>query len=152
MKPRKIKFNWGTGILLTTVVFMSLIVAMVVHFMNQDVDLVTDNYYEKEIKYQNQIDKMERTYALSEDINIAYKAGMVKLIFPGNKSAEKIIGSIHFYRPSDFKKDFKLPVKIDESGVQKITTASLAKGYWKIKIDWECGKNKYYTERSIMIN
>jgi hypothetical protein len=52
-----VKLNWGTGIVITIIVFPLISFAMIFHFMNQKVDLVTDNYYEKTLVYQNQIDE-----------------------------------------------------------------------------------------------
>ena len=68
----KIKWNWGWGIFLTIVIFMGIIVAIVASMMNREVDLVTDRYYDKEIKFQQQIDKEKRTAALNENIKIDY--------------------------------------------------------------------------------
>ena len=48
----KSKFNWGTGILITIIIFMVITIGTVVFLMNQDVDLVTSDYYNKGIQHQ----------------------------------------------------------------------------------------------------
>jgi hypothetical protein len=51
--------DWGKGIVITLIVFISLMVGLVTICVKQDdIHLVTQNYYEEEIKYQDQIDKM----------------------------------------------------------------------------------------------
>ena len=57
----KLKLSWGTGIVISFVVFMSSTLAVVIYLMNQDVDLVTRDYYKKELAYQDQIERIERT-------------------------------------------------------------------------------------------
>ena len=48
--------DWGKGILLTIIAFVAFIMTLVVISVKQDdIHLVTENYYEKEIKYQDQI-------------------------------------------------------------------------------------------------
>ena len=54
---KKSKFNWGTGILITIIVFMIVPIGTVVFLMNQDVDLVATDYYNKGIQHQEQIDR-----------------------------------------------------------------------------------------------
>ena len=52
--------NWGNKIMLSFSVFVAIIITMVVVSMKQDVFLVSEDYYDKEVKYQNQIDKMKK--------------------------------------------------------------------------------------------
>ena len=57
--------NWGKGITLTLIAFGTIILSMVAICVKQDdIHLVTQNYYEEEIKYQEQIDKISNTSQL----------------------------------------------------------------------------------------
>ena len=94
----KIKWNWGWGILLTIILFMGLTLARVLYFMNRDVDLVTDHYYDKEIKYQQQIDKEKRTVKLNENLNVEYSGSLLHVMFPKDSA---ISGDLYFYRPAN---------------------------------------------------
>lgn len=145
----KIKFNWGFGILVTIVLFMGIILSIVLYMMNQDVDLVTDKYYDKEIKYQQQIDTEKRTNALGENIKVNILNNTLIVTFPDSSS---IGGELYFYRPSDFKKDFKIPIKIDHKREQAINIGKVEKGYWRLKIAWDMNNDEYYSEKSIYIN
>ena len=50
--------DWGKGILLTIIAFVGFIMTLVVISVRQDdIHLVAENYYEKEIKYQDQIER-----------------------------------------------------------------------------------------------
>ena len=149
---KKSKFNWGTGILITIIVFMIITIGTVVFLMNQDVDLVASDYYDKGIQHQNQIDRENRTNLMSEAVQISPENGFVRLTFPKSYSQKSLIGTIQFYRPSDSKKDFALSISIDTSARQLIPTQNLEKGYWKIKLNWTLDSIEYYKESSFVIN
>ncbi len=148
----KSKFNWGTGILIAIIVFMTITVVTVIFLMNQKVDLVTDNYYAKEIKYQQQIDRMNRTNEMTESVKINSDNEFIKIIFPKSSNLKNIKGTIQFYRPSDSGQDFTLPLVIDSSDQQLIPSKILKKGFWKIKLDWTESSLDYYKESSFVIN
>ncbi len=148
----KTKINWGWGLLIAIVFFMSVTVAMVVVSMNKDVNLVTDHYYEKELKYQSQIDMEKRTNKMGKHVSVKYSGNLIALTFPGATAKDSINGEIYFYRPSDGKKDFKIPVTIDEKGAQIISARNILKGYWKLQISWQQNSDHFYTEKSLIIN
>jgi len=148
-KMMKIKWNWGWGIFLTIILFMGIIIAIVAVMMNREVDLVTDKYYDKEIKFQQQIDKEKRTAELNENITINYSGNLVTLKFPKENKPE---GVLYFYRPSDLHKDFKIPISVDNNFSQSLDISKLDRGLWKLKIDWSSNKSEYFFEKSLMLN
>ncbi len=145
----KIKFNWGFGILIAIILFMGILLSIVLYMMNQDVDLVTDKYYDKEVKYQQQIDTEKRTNALDENIQVNILNNTLVVTFPDSSNVD---GELYFYRPSDFKKDFKVPIKIDHKREQVVNISKVEKGYWKLKVSWKMNNDEYYSEKSIYIN
>ena len=148
----KSKFNWGTGILITIIIFMVITIGTVVFLMNQDVDLVTSDYYNKGIQHQSQIERVNRTNEMVEKVSINQGNGFVVFNFPKTLSQKRFEGTIQFYRPSDSKKDFTISLSIDTSGQQIISTQSIAKGLWKVKVDWTQDSVEYYKESSFVIN
>lgn len=146
----KIKFNWGTGIVISLVFFMLVTSGMMILFINQKVDLVTDNYYDKELKFQQQIDKVNNTHQLAEKVEMKYDGEMIQIKFPLSFVSSKPTGEIFFYRPSDNKKDFKLPLVIDDKGVQFVPVSGLANGYWKIQLNWLMNESEYFNELSFV--
>jgi hypothetical protein len=149
---KKSKFNWGTGILITIIVFMIITIGTVVFLMNQDVDLVVSDYYNKGIQHQDQIDRVNRTNSMDEAVQINPENGFVRLIFPKSFAQKNFNGTIQFYRPSNSKKDFSLPITIDTSAQQIVSTQSLDKGYWTVKLNWTQDSIEYYKEGSFVIN
>jgi hypothetical protein len=148
----KTKISWGTGILIGIIIFIVITVSMAAFFMTQDVHLVSDNYYEKELKYQQQIDMMQRTSELDDAVKINFNGIMINILFPPKYIGQSISGEIFFYRPSDPLADFKLPLQLNENGNQIIRVEKLQKGFWRLKLNWTMNGNEYYNERAITIN
>jgi len=117
--------------------------------MTQDVDLVTHKYYDEEIKYQEQIDKIRRTNELTEKPTFEIENQSLKLVFPKNLLDKPIEGTLNFYRPADQSKDFSLEIDLENDGVQRITSGKLNAGLWKIKINWSSNGLEYYSEQII---
>jgi hypothetical protein len=147
----KTKFSWGTGVVIGIIIFITLSITMTVIFMTQDVSLVSDNYYEKSLEYQDEIDKQNRTKSLDEQVQINFNGELISVLFSADYLEKKISGEIYFYRPSDSSLDFKLPLQISEDGSQIIPVQRLAKGFWRMKLNWTMAGNMYYNERAITI-
>jgi hypothetical protein len=149
---KKIKWNWGTGILITIILFLIITISTTVFLMNQKVDLVSSDYYNKGIQHQNQIDMVNRTNSLDEKVSIKPEFGFIKLAFPKTILQSTYTGIINFYRPSDSNKDFSVSLSVDTSGQQLISTQNILKGYWKVIVNWTQDSVEYYKENSFVIN
>ncbi len=145
------KLNWGKGIFITIVLFMVIVFIMVGISMTKNVDLVANNYYEKEIKYQEQIDLLKKTNALNENAKIDFDGANVNISFPKNMDNNSLKGTINFYRPSDSKKDFNMQINADANGTMQISNEKFSKGLWKVQINWESTGEKYFTEQTLLI-
>jgi len=144
------KMSWGKKILFLYLSFVVLIIGMVSYTMTKNVDLVSPNYYDKEIKYQEQIDKINNTKSLKEGLKIIYSEGQINLVFPTLTKNGQVSGEINFYRPADSKKDFKVSINT-ENYKQVIRIDKMEKGLWKIQVNWKMNGIEYYTEETIII-
>ncbi|MCX6158754.1 MAG: FixH family protein [Ignavibacteriota bacterium] len=138
--------NWGYKIAVFFGTFVLITTGVTVYLMNQKVDIVTENYYEKELKYQEQIDKVTRTRALKESVEITNTGKELIIKFPNLPDKNQTKDFISLYRPSDDSKDVKIPILTDTSKTQLVSVDRLVKGYWKAKINWTSGGSEYYYE------
>ena len=69
----------------------------------QKIDLVTDNYYEEEVKFQGKIDKINRAKALATPLTWEVLENGVRIHYPTNMKG--VSGKINFYCPADNRKD-----------------------------------------------
>lgn len=145
--------NWGYKIAISIFIFIAFMASVVIWAFKQDVNLVAENYYEEEIAYQQQIDKIKNTNKLVEKPYLNYRNidDIVELVFPQRLLTKKISGELLFFRPSDFKKDRKFDLQLDENGKQFISVASLQPGSWKVKLHWNDLDKEYFDEVSIYI-
>jgi hypothetical protein len=145
------KISWGTGIVIAIVIFMAIIIATVIFMMNQDVDLVSSDYYEKGIKYQEQIDMENRSQRLKDNVKMEWSGDLFEISFPDKFEDQAISGEIFFYRPSDSKKDFRLPLNLNDRK-QYLPVQGLEKGLWRVKLNWNLNnKDYYYSETSFIL-
>ena len=145
------KISWGTGIAIGIIVFVVISITMTVIFMTQDVSLVSNNYYEKSLSYQDEIDKQSRTKSLDEQVKINFNGEVINIMFPASYLNKDLSGEIYFYRPSNSELDFKLPLDLNEEGNQMILAKSFEKGFWRMKLNWMMEGNGYYSEKAITI-
>jgi nitrogen fixation protein FixH len=143
--------NWGHKITISFILFAALVITMVIISMQQNVNLVAPNYYEEELAYQDQIDRIKNYEALSLKPSINKKGTQFQLSFPTELAGEVKNGEIHFFRPSDAALDKKIILKLDTNNMQRISTASFRKGLWKVKLRWQSEKKEYYSESSLIL-
>jgi len=146
------KISWGTGITIVIILFLFVTIgqAIAIHTFI-DYDLVEEEYYEAEIKYQLQIEKLERTNALSEALIIKLSNQFIELDFPSIFEDKAITGFINFYKPSDDLLDKIQAVKLDDENKMYFSTNELTTGLWKVKVNWEVERIEYYNEKLLMV-
>lgn len=140
--------DWGKGIVLTIIGFVVLIMTMVVISVRMDgIELVTENYYEEEIKYQDRIDESNSASDLNREI-ISYdsQTKVIELDLPhGTK------GSLQLFRPSDSSLDQEIKLDVTHSGITQIPLKELKSGYWKVQLNWTENGVDRYQEKKITI-
>jgi hypothetical protein len=147
------KSKWGWGIAIFFIGSLLFILTLVLLASFRDVQLVEDDYYQKGLDYQQQIDRIKRTNELDRKVTAAYNtsSGNIEVTFPsmGNKA---ISGTIKMFRPSNRRYDFEVPIKVDSSGVQEIASEKMLPGYWQLKILWKVDSVEYFSQIPLMVN
>ena len=84
------KFHWGHGIVLAALTFVLFISALVYVSMQEKVDLVTSNYYEKELVYQDHIDRERNARKLPDELTLEVQkeAGHILIRFPAGMTRQ----------------------------------------------------------------
>ncbi|QDK82172.1 nitrogen fixation protein FixH [Spirosoma sp. KCTC 42546] len=145
--------NWGKSIVLVFIVFAGFIGTMVYLMTRERIDLVSDNYYQNEIDYQQQIDRVRNARQIQAGTSTAttmtYLADQHQVVVVLPNVLQK--GEITFYRPGDSRQDFRVPIAAKHPTQQLIPTQSLAKGNWRVQFTWSDGQREYYKEEQIFI-
>lgn len=142
--------NWGKGIALVLILFILGLAFLVYKTTEVTSEMVTDNYYEKELAYEEVIEGKRNLQKLSEEIQVKIDAEKVSIQFPKELIQENIKGNILFYRPSDPKKDRTTAIALKDY-VQNIDIQNFITGNYQVQITFEVDGNKYYFEKNIYI-
>ena len=140
------KFNWGHGIALAILAFMSFIIYIVIQTFQLNADLVQDDFYEAEIHYDESKKARENYSNLNEPILITQKPEGIIFEFP--KSLKNINGSILFYRRDNKSLDKTFTIKLNAFHQQTLEYANFQIGVYDIKINFiNNGKAYSYQEK-----
>lgn len=145
--------NWGKSIVLVFVLFAGFIGTMVYLMIRERIDLVSENYYQNEIEYQQQIDRVSNARRIHGSLNsttsMTYLADQQQVVFVLPNALQK--GEITFYRPGDSQQDFRVPIAAKHPARQVVPTKSLAKGSWRVQFTWSDGQREYYKEEQFFL-
>lgn len=146
------KWNWGTGIVIVMACFISFILYFVIRMSTEEAyshDLVTEEYYAKEMVYQQEIDAETNTNNLNTKIGSKKQKEGWMLTFPDELVPSKINGKVFLYRPSNQILDFEIPLELSSPDLL-IPDKNLIDGRWNITIDWTYeGKSYMYKEEIV---
>ena len=94
MKMKK-RLNWGWGIAIFYGVFLVLAIGSAIFTTTLDYHLVSDDYYQDGIDYQQQINKVQRTADIGESVKWIYNQNsqIVQFQFPDKLSSGKIVNN-----------------------------------------------------------
>ena len=144
------KINWGTGIVIAFIAFISFILYFVVRMSTDDRanhDLVTDNYYKKELDYQAEIDAEKSASANEATLEITKVSEGLNITFPKDFESNEITGKVSLYRPSNRHLDFDFPISLSNTHLL-IPDNRLLDGRWDITVSWKYkGKTFLHKER-----
>lgn len=148
----KIKLNWGFGIVLAFIGFISFIMYFVITMStnnNYKHDLVASDYYKRELNFQKKIDAIKNAKNLKKNIKIERVKEGLKIIFPSEFETKSIKGKVFLYRPSNKQLDFEMPIAVSDSSYLLMPDKRLLDGRWNIIVDWTYNEQSYLFKKEI---
>jgi hypothetical protein len=145
------KINWGTAIVLAFIAFIAFIMYFVISMMTNkkyDHDLVTENYYQKELVFQQSIDKETNAKRLDEQVTWKKTPEGMLITFPRSLNIEEIEGKVFLYRPSNKHLDFEIPITLSNHTLL-IPDNRLLDGRWNLSVEWEYDDVEYLFKEDI---
>ena len=145
------KINWGTGIVLAFIGFISFIMYFIINMYtnkNYHFDLVIEDYYKAELELQNDIDKEENAKYLIKNISWEKTDKGIIIEFPENLDIKNITGKVFLYRPSNKQLDFETKISLSNHNLL-IPDKRLLDGRWNIKVYWQYNGNSYLYKKEI---
>ncbi|HEV7331277.1 MAG TPA: FixH family protein [Flavisolibacter sp.] len=139
------RISWGYKIFIGYSLFVIGILFLVYKASNQNYDLVTENYYEAELKYQEVIDQKNRVANLSTPPNIQHSVNSVSVQLPQEFTGKSVQGEVYLYRASDASKDIRQNFSTSD-GFYKLQMPKELSGMYEVKLSWQSGGKTFYHE------
>ena len=114
----------------------------------EEFDLVTKDYYDQELKYQQIIDQSANTSNLSTPVTIEKREGELRISFPDAMKDKKKQVDFYLYYAADAKKDFRKSFELNENELTQALPVGM-KGMYELKLSWEAEGVKYYFEKKL---
>src|SRR3954452_2338030 len=146
----KLKLNWGWALTLVFIAFATYIGILVYKCTQQKLDLVSSDYYNEELKYQDKIDGMQNAKQLTP-VQLVQTSDGLSLQLPKELNGHALTGQVWLYCPAHAALDYKAPLQVNNEGVMLIDKKKLADANYTVKITWEAGETKYYNEQPLTI-
>ena len=145
------KWNWGTGIAATYIMFAAATSGFVVFAMSRPVSLVTPDYYAESLREDQLMAARANAQRLGSAVSIAMEGrGVVRLAVP-RRTNSTITGTVTLYRAADPAADRTFPFSPDARGFQRLPVAHLAPGHWIVKLRWTAEGHDYDIQEAIVL-
>ena len=142
------QLSWGYKIAFVYIAFVAGIGFLVYKATSEKFDLVTKDYYEQELKYQQVIDQADNASKLSSPVKIEKTTEGLFIKMPDEMNGIDKKVDFYLYCPSDAKKDFRKSLEVNEAEFITALPVGL-KGNFEIKLSWKADNKSYYHEEKI---
>lgn len=144
-------WNWGTGIAITFIVAATGILFLVYKSTTAEFEMVEDNYYEQEMKFNKQLEASRNAARLSSPISVRNEENFIAINVPKECVSPETSGKIWIYRPSSVKNDLHIEFSPDSNGDIFLDKDKLITGVYKLKADWQMNGTDYHQEQSFYV-
>ena len=124
--------------------FMLFIIFMCVKMFRLPADEYDHRYYEKGLNFDKDYAKEKQVAADKAQPQIRVSGKAVNIIFTGQAS-----GTARFVRPSSEALDKTFAIHTQAERSIMLPVGSLAKGRWRIVLEWESGHKNYLYEKEV---
>jgi hypothetical protein len=142
---------WPYGILAVFGLFFAgMATAVIIACTHRD-SLVSEDYYEQELKYQSQINAAALAERSGAGIRVDASSGILRVTVPAAQVHQKFSGKISFYRANDPKLDREFNFAPGADGAQLFNGANFAAGLWRVRVVWQAGGQDYFLEQRVTL-
>ncbi len=147
------KFTWGHGVVAALGAFILFILGMIFLFPlgKKNAEMVSDNYYEEELVYQQVIDAKNRADTLKLRPQYFQDHNGIKITFPENINSNNSTVSFVLNRTEDRNLDInKKSQPLDQKNSFLIPAKVLTKGNYTLRLSWIKDKTDYRIDYDVV--
>lgn len=143
--------NWGHGITLAIISFISYIMFMVVTMLSTSSDLVEENYYEAGVNFEKRIQAVRNSKNIKNNILVDVNQKYLAIEFPKKVIMDSVLeGSIHLYRLENGSLDKHFAFSTTAGNTQLIPLEKIEKGNYKLLLSWKTNESDYYVDKDMI--
>lgn len=145
------KLNWGHGLMIALGSFILFILFLIFVFPmgKQNAEMISNNYYEEELHYQDIIDAKKNAASLKQVPNYKATASGIQITFPEEIKPEANKVNFVLFRTEDSNLDVKKEVSISNNQFI-IPNKVISKGSYTLKLKWSENKKPYQIDYDIV--
>lgn len=140
--------NWGKGLTIAIIIIMLSFLGMVYISFRQTNEMIEDNYYDRELKYQDIINSKNRLNPYIEKLFIKDTANLISIELPSEISSSITEGEILFLKMDNQRMDKKIQILQSKTYIPK---SDFQKGIYHYKIKWINETDEYFHEDQFTI-
>lgn len=145
------KISWGYKIAGVYLLFVAGMLTLVYRAVNEDYDLVTEDYYGAEVKYQTVIDQKSRVAALSAPPKVNVEGRKLIVQLPSEFNGKVTTGELYLYCPADDHRDLRRAFTVSNAAFA-LPLPETIKGLFEVKLSWQLGGQTYFHEQKEFFN
>lgn len=143
----KFNFTWGHGVIVALGFFIIFITTLVIVGTNRYMgEMVDEDYYEKTIIYQDDIEAANRANLLSPKPEIVKQANGYLVKFYNSQPNS---GRIYFMRSNTSDDDIIEPIKLNSRNEQLIHAVRLKDGDYEVSLRWKENNEDYLIKTTV---
>lgn len=146
------KWNWGTGIAMVILLGVIGIGFLVYRTTQTEFEMVTKDYYEREVLFNEEAQAIQNFNASGQTIGISKLREYIVMEFPPEWVGKIKSGELYFYCPSATAHDYMQPLAVDDRGLLLVPINKIAAVDYVLKAHWTMDGKPFAFEQPFVLN
>ena len=144
--------NWGWKLAIGSALFMSMIIYFVVQSFQNETHLVSKDYYEEELNFQNKLNATKNAKNLKLDSVLLFTVveNQIQISYPNFFVGNGSEGEVLFYKPSNSNHDRTFACDLNKA-YQAIAKSNLEPGPYFAKTTLKKDGKEYFFEKRLTV-
>lgn len=147
-------FSWGHGVVLALGSFIAFILFLIFVYSHgmQNSELVSDNYYQDELTYQDVIDAKTNAEELPEKPVYQQTAEGITITFPISAVPDDKQVDFDLFRTDDSNLDVNKKILLNSQQKFTIPNKVIVAGSYTLKLKWQKNEKPYQVDYDVLWN
>lgn len=148
------KFSWGHGVVLALGSFIAFILFLIFVFSHgmKNSELISDNYYQDELTYQDVIDAKTNADELADKPSFSQTPSGITITFPSGTVPDNQEVDFDLFRTDDSNLDVHKKIELNSQKKFTIPSKVIVAGSYTLKLKWQQNKKPYQVDYDVVWN